>query len=85
MPAIIEVPSCGSSIDDLEIVSVDSDLENQLVYDLVQIDPAAKSIKVETDDATLDGESILLKIVVKHKSEASSEKLIVSVKFALKL
>jgi len=55
MPAIIEVPSCGSTIEDFEIVIVDSDLENQLVYDLVQIDPAAKSIKVGTDDATLDG------------------------------
>ena len=71
MPTIIEVPSCGSTIDEFEIVSVDSNLENQLVYDLVQIDPDAKSIKVETDDAALDGASILLKIAVKNKSEAS--------------
>ena len=85
MPAIIEVPSCGSTIEDFEIVIVDSDLENQLVYDLVQIDPAAKSIKVGTDDATLDGQSIILKIAVMHKSGAPSEKLIVSIKFALGL
>ena len=51
----------------------------------MQIDPDAKSIKVGTDDATLDGERIILKIAVKHKSEASSEKLTVSIKFALQL
>ena len=85
MPAIIEFPSCGSTIDDFEIVGVDSDLENQLVYDLVKIDPDAKSIKVGTDDATLDGERIILKIVVKHKSGASSEKLFVFIKFTLQL
>ena len=84
MPAIIELPSCGSTIDAFEIVSIiDSDLKNQLVYDLVQIDPATKSIKVVSDDATLDGKSILLKIAVKNKSGAPSENLIVSIKFAL--
>ena len=85
MPAIIELPSCGTSIDDFEIVSIDSDLENQLVYDLVQIDPDAKSIKVGSDDAALDGASIILKIAVKNKSGAPSENLIVSIKFSLGL
>ena len=56
LPAITQKPACNLPIEDLKIVSIDSEVANDKVLSAVSIDFPNMSIDIDTDDvATFSG------------------------------
>ena len=64
LPAITQKPDCDLQIEGLEIVSITSDLTNDIVMSVLSIDFAQKSLLIETDDiATFSGKKVDLEVL----------------------